>query len=97
MCKWLLVGIVAATVILFAVMHAMAHSWYEPDCCSGDDCAPVHVSDVRITNEGYELPDGFVFKYGNRRIRPSRDGDFHVCTNKKDPSIHYCIYVPLSG
>lgn len=32
-----------------------AHSWYDADCCSARDCAPIPASTVTLTGEGYAV------------------------------------------
>lgn len=70
---------------------AAAHSWYDPACCSGNDCAMVKPSAVEITPDGYRvtLEPGdhpivavrtiAIIPFGHKRERRSRDGDWHVC------------------
>jgi len=71
---------------------AKAHSWYDHDCCSDKDCAPVN--EIKEGPGGYTLPNGDLMKYGDGRIRQSVDNQFHWCHNGV---ITYCLYVPGRG
>jgi hypothetical protein len=85
----------AMLAIGLGISAAAAHSWYEPECCSGRDCFPV---------PGRSLADGtYVFEVlgkqyvkTEREIRPSRDQDFHACqpAHKAEP---VCFYAPRAG
>jgi hypothetical protein len=68
-------------VSLMVLPHkANSHSWYPPDCCSGQDCAPVDKieelsnGDLKITSvHGTTLvPKGY-------KKRPSEDTKEHIC------------------
>lgn len=87
--------LVVAGTFTFA---ASAHSWYDSDCCSNEDCVPVLASTVR------ETPRGFVYTpisgrscffpkdSAMQRIRKSKDGEYHVCITKN--GVCQCIYKP---
>ena len=72
-----------------------AHSWYDPDCCSAKDCAPIPAATVTITGDGYTVTlnpgDHFLatkpltafFAHGDENLRPSADGDWHACVIPK--------------
>lgn len=85
--------VVIAVILIVAICwahQALSHSWYEPDCCSGDDCKPVSPEDLIEVEDGWKyLPTGYVFK--GKQIRPSRDRHFHVCITKS--GTHYCVYI----
>jgi hypothetical protein len=85
-------------LILFAICAALAffttmarpHSWYEGDCCSNNDCFKVANEDVVEIEGGWKyLPTGNEFK-DPKKIRPSRDGKFHVCIMG---TTSMCIYI----
>lgn len=76
-------------LLIVAVSIANAHSWYDPACCSDNDCAPDNrVKEVR---GGFRVPTGEVVPYGDKRIRPSLDKQFHWCHFQTHT---YCVYVP---
>ena len=70
---------------------ALAHSWYEHECCSGQDCAPVPAGVVTVTPRGVHVrvepgqhPLAMVLTeeflaLDDSRVRLSRDGEDHVC------------------
>lgn len=87
-------------VVLFIValvcwpFFAFAHSWYEEDCCHDQDCGPVAAEDVEeLANGDWRyIPENKVFSKADGRVRPSRDGRFHVCLSK-NARWPYCIYI----
>lgn len=55
------------------------HSWYPPECCSGQDCLPVEavehrVDDTLLRAHGIWWP----LKAAKRRLS-SPDGEWHIC------------------
>ena len=75
----------------------LIHSWYDRDCCSNTDCHPIESCD-----ELHELPDGqyswtdqagHKFNFRQDRIRPSKDGKYHVCT--LGTAYGLCAYIQL--
>ena len=75
--------------------------WYDPSCCSMQDCEPVEPGAIRRMQEGYFVEylssrgfrvRGFV-PYGSPAIKPSQDGREHVCATAQ---ILLCIYLPLN-
>lgn len=70
------------TLILFFSFYtsALAHSWYDKECCSDQDCAPV---DKTVYNEDGSLT--VTSKYGTVTIpegfprKASKDEKDHVC------------------
>lgn len=97
-----------AAVLTLLCGPAWAHDWYDPACCSGEDCAPVEVDVVTATVMGWlvEVDVGdhplakkhqtLVIPYDDPRIRRSLDQDFHVCLGLLSNRI-YCVYVPDFG
>jgi hypothetical protein len=77
------------------IAFILAHSWYDAECCSDNDCRPVRAMDVEETGPGEwtYLPTGN--KFTKNQIKPSRDGRFHVCIGNKawDMGRSYCIYI----
>lgn len=84
-------------LVLSALNEAKSHEFYDPWCCSGQDCAPAQVE---------HLPDGSIratTKYGTAvfppsiRRRPSPDGRYHACIPpwaKTPEGKARCIYAP---
>lgn len=90
------IALSAAVVVtlLSLVIFALAHSWYDPECCSDTDCRPVPVEDVIETETGWKhLPTGTEFT--KDQVKPSKDHRFHVCIGVKawDLGKPYCIYI----
>lgn len=81
------------TVLISFVV--LAHSWYDPTCCGGDDCRPVPATELIEIEEGKwkHLPTGAIFK--KVQVHPSKDGRFHVCIGNKnhDRGRPYCVYI----
>ncbi len=89
--------------ITFAALlynDALAHSWYPHECCSSTDCEPLAEDQIKLTSEGYILPNGELVRHGS--TRPSQDGQYHWCRYlieprqiiRKDP---VCLFVPEGG
>lgn len=96
------------TFILTALIAqaAFAHSWYDPECCSDRDCAPI-TEPLKYNSKGEILAKtkhGYTIIPRDHKIRPSKDEDIHVCMNiyipdkpldKKTPTFKFlCIYRP---
>lgn len=95
--RWL--GMVA--VLSLAHLPAWAHSWYEPACCSGQDCRQVPARDVRENADGSwtYLPEGLLFSAD--RVRESQDEAVHVCISEHPEGeaggkrrVPRCLYLP---
>ena len=97
------------TLVLAVVPHeANAHAFYDPKCCSGQDCAPVRPEAVTATARGWlvELQPGdhpfanrkmiFVVPYGSDKVKHSPDGNYHACISP-GAEILFCLYVPEMG
>lgn len=104
----LLVVMLAAGVLLFAVVFASSHEattvsgrplgWSYPfSCCSGYDCRPVE--DVKETATGYVVRTGEVIAYqGDVRLKDSPDGMFHWCSVAgAEDGRTICLYAPPRG
>ncbi len=59
---------------------AMAHSWYPPECCHNQDCAPITRMD-RLPNGDYSYvtPHGAAVISANTSVRDSKDHRIHAC------------------
>lgn len=94
------------SVLMFALLilgiawaqRAKAHSWYDPDCCSGQDCAPV--TDVKFVDRvsAGGLPVMVVTTmFGTKpltpqtKMRESKDGQMHGCIYQEKL---ICLYLP---
>lgn len=104
------------TLLLTALLclvgfQAVAHSWYDYDCCSDRDCQAISADRVTITDEGYRvtLEDGDhlmvsgtfsgMILHGDEDIRPSQDGQYHACVSApamgSGIQMLLCLYAPL--
>jgi hypothetical protein len=83
-------GMVAA--VSFAASLAQAHSWYEPACCSGVDCAPVEDSVVEEMPDGVHVSGFGTLNYDDPRLRWSQDFEAHVCATTIAPRKLLCVY-----
>lgn len=92
-----------AAAFIFAAGAAAAHHWYDPQCCSGEDCYPLPDDAVELLPSGHYLikRTGEVFsapniRDGNRAALWSKDGQFHGCTSAGDRNAphNFCLYVP---
>ena len=97
-------GFLAGALVL-AATAARGHSFYDPLCCNGQDCAPVPDGAVRATRAGWAVtlrpgdhpeitkPLSAVVPFAE--ARPAEDGRFHVCIWPRDTL--RCLYVPPGG
>lgn len=89
--------------IAFLLMSssAFSHGWYGWECCSGQDCKPIPVSDVHATPAGWKIDiTGEVIPFNDKKIKDSRDANFHRCARSADFSakgVTLCLYVPPAG
>ena len=90
--EWVIIffAIVAIFLLISIAFHgkAASHSFYDIECCSNKDCAPVTLmqkhpdGDVMTTMHGTVLvkpTDRF-----SRKVSP--DGEFHVCMRRAYPT-----------
>lgn len=97
---------VAVALMLGIVSHsARSHSWYPLECCSGLDCAPAEIENIRLPTAGDALPITIVkTKFGtavvppNFPLRESKDGGLHACMRpQQDGTMKLlCLFVPPS-
>lgn len=88
-----ILGFLFGFFLLPKIVHG--HEWYDGDCCSEEDCAPVTKieksndpnTDIMTTRNGTYM----IRKNGGHSVRPSKDSEFHVCAN---PNRIICVYVP---
>lgn len=79
---------------------AAAHDWYPWECCSGYDCGPIALDQTpKEEGGGFTLADGRHVDY--KDIKPSPDGQFHLCEQKFEPEPKnrkiLCFYAPIGG
>ena len=83
-------------VFLFSILfESRAHSWYDVQCCSEKDCAPV--TDTQEDGHGNLIVSselGTVFVPNNFTRRPSQDEKDHICIiTYNGRTIPICYYV----
>ena len=72
---------------------ASSHSWYPPECCSGQDCHPVPCESLRSEDDGNLTYTPTSTHFLKRMIRPSQDSQCHICTSDPDGGGHpYCAF-----
>ncbi len=99
------VGTVCTSLLLagnlsFAHKHVspsgLVVTWYEPDCCNIDDCAPVveiqPATDGSLMRNEYGLS---VVVPNDYKTRPSKDMRWHTCIGKTSKKL-LCVYEPPS-
>ena len=87
---------------------------YPLNCCSGQDCAAIPASRVSTMPDGYHIEVGpgdhqfvtrptlFIVAYNDRKVKPSPDGEFHLCISREyrgtsgdvTPSRLICFFAP---
>lgn len=107
-------ALVAAFVVLAPILaHAQQNTprglghpdgpthWYDPGCCSMQDCEPVEPGAIQRQDEGYYVEylssrgfrvRGFI-PLNSPAIHPSQDGREHACATAQ---LLLCIYLPLN-
>ncbi|MBP2238814.1 hypothetical protein J2Z31_005355 [Sinorhizobium kostiense] len=75
--------------------HSAPSGWYYPyQCCSDRDCQPVHDTAVVEGPEGYIVEEtGEIIGYQDPRVKPSPDGEFHLCLGTGN-FLTRCLFVP---
>lgn len=91
------IGLVLS-ILALAALPLFAHSWYDPACCGGNDCAPIPSITVTAGPDGWHVRLGpgdhpmvtrgvvdAVVPYDE--ALPSQDGAFHACVrDQSSPS-----------
>jgi len=94
---WKSVLALLAVIIVFWLVHmisphANAHSWYDKECCSKNDCVPV---DRIEFGEGYRIYHTKKFEpmsLTDEEFRERRRGSWNFdIKNSKDANAHICI------
>jgi hypothetical protein len=85
------------TIILLSATPLAAHDWYPPECCSGQDCAPVSAVSF-VASSPNELPVMVVTtEHGTKPVprsltpRESPDGRMHACIYQGNV---ICLFMP---
>lgn len=87
----------AILLLIGLTREAGAHEWYDEECCNELDCRPAHEDEVELRPGGYWVERIGLVSFTDERLRPSRDGEFHVCIVETEMGIFLtCLYVPLS-
>ena len=102
-----LIAIAAIVIVLLwcfwtaFMTPAQAHSWFEPNCCGGNDCGPAPVGSVKWTPAGWNVSTPRVqdtVPFDDNRIRyvpPDEPQQFYIC---EYPAHRLrCLYSPESG
>lgn len=96
----IVLALLLAAICFTAVSKAQAHSWYDPDCCSGQDCEPVSAVSF-VASDLSALPVMIVTtSLGTKplteytKVRQSKDGRMHACIFS---GYLLCLYMPPSN
>jgi hypothetical protein len=85
--------IIAAALLVLGAGGALAHSWYDGECCADNDCKPIACDQIIEKSDGSYF-DGMKF----RSVRPSKDRNCHACIqdyHERGALVRYprCLYV----
>ena len=89
--------ILIAFISMFLTTSAMAHSWYDYDCCHDKDCAPI-LSEEMLPDGSYRIGTKVgtaIWRPGSpsTRIRPSQDEQEHACILQgTNQTVVICLY-----
>lgn len=98
-----------AALVTQAYAHDAPSGWsYDASCCNTTDCRPAdgpfdkvrhHKVQIEEVTGGYRVSTSKeVVPWNDKRIRESKDGEYHVCTAAGlDNTRVICIYIPLRG
>jgi hypothetical protein len=92
--------VIAAGILLALAEVAIAHSWYDPDCCSDRDCEAVSAV-TYVASDPNSVPVMVVTtSFGTKpvtpktKIRESKDSRMHACIYQ---GALICLYLPPSN
>lgn len=70
----------AILALLLLASPAAAHDWYPIECCSTADCRPHPCDDLEEIGGGSvrDITSGSIYR--RDQVRPSPNGQCHVCT-----------------
>lgn len=85
-----LLQILFSILLIFSLTTPLrAHEWYDPSCCSGEDCKPIEsCSEIEELPEGRVKWNGYIFR--KDQVKPSKDSKCHICIFRGNPM---CAYV----
>lgn len=96
-------GYIFLGLFLFYITGALAHEWYDPQCCGGSDCHPVPCKEItqdpstrwwRWTPAEQQGATPY-YDFAPDKMKASPDGMCHACvTNYSAPM---CLYMPPGG
>jgi hypothetical protein len=78
--------------LVFNTGTVFGHGWYDMECCSDNDCAPIDYEPKPLQGGAYLLPTGEVVP--REKVKWSKDERYHLC--RIGPVI-FCLYVPPQG
>jgi hypothetical protein len=92
-------ALAALALLLAAALSspASAHSWYDPDCCSNQDCEPVSAVSFVASDPGTTPVMVVTTSLGTKpltpatRVRESKDSRMHACIYQ---GRLLCLYMP---
>jgi len=99
----LLVLFVCVLFIYFVAVGAKSHEWYDKECCSDNDCAPVEEIKFSTDEQGNDVvavrtKHGFAEgQLKHISIRPSKDDEYHACIITYHAAFIRCLYAPAGG
>ena len=64
-------------VLLLFITPALAHDWFPPECCNGQDCKPVSCDELIDQDDGSVKWNNYTFP--SLRVHPSQDRHCYVC------------------
>ena len=68
---------------------ALSHSWYDPECCSGQDCAIA--LEINMATKMVRTPLGSAPMDAQTKIKDSKDSKTHACIRQGKV---ICLYLP---
>jgi hypothetical protein len=102
---WIVVALVALTLACLSFGNAGAHDfpadWIGQErrtnaanmlCCGAGDCKPYRMSEIKVTPEGYVLPNGDLIPFNV--AAPSVDEFFWSC---EWGGSRKCTFAPIGG
>ncbi len=102
--------IILCSILALGAAPAAAQTWYAPKCCPDLDCRPAQADEVRLIDDGYQIPSlGITVGSDDIRVMASKDSRDHFCTQslatpdlditawylKLDRRVLKCLYVPV--
>jgi hypothetical protein len=91
----------ALILLLAQVDHYAPDHWYEYDCCGHQDCFPAPKGAIMSVPDGYLVRYGSIHevrKFSDTSVRPSKDGDNHLCIGTGSQGLFLrCIYIGVGA